>query len=152
MLVPGNCKTAVSRSGDWTEPRLNAVYREMAEFHNCAIVPARVRAPKDKPNVEGTAAPLSDRFLRGSGFHFIGTPVSISLDSRFPVTGIRIHSVDMMIACAVHSSPHPRLLEWLCVTSDSSVSPPFHQQKEDKAADSCKSAAYQSKHYRNSLH
>ena len=59
MLVPDNCKTAVIRSGDWTEPRLNAVYREMAEFYNCAIVPARVRAPKDKPNVEGTVGNIS---------------------------------------------------------------------------------------------
>ena len=33
--------------------------REMAEHYNIAIVPARVRKPKDKPNVEGTVGNIS---------------------------------------------------------------------------------------------
>lgn len=59
ILVPDNCKTAVIRNGDWSDPQVNAVYHEMAEYYNCAIVPARVRTPKDKPNAEGTVGVIS---------------------------------------------------------------------------------------------
>jgi hypothetical protein len=57
--VPDNCKTAVIHNHDWNNPQVNAVYHEMAEHYNCAIVPARVRAPKDKPNAEGTVGVIS---------------------------------------------------------------------------------------------
>ena len=33
---------------------INAVYQEMAEHYGTAIIPARVRSPKDKPNAEGS--------------------------------------------------------------------------------------------------
>ena len=33
LLVPDNCATAVDHSGDWSDPRINAVYREMAEHY-----------------------------------------------------------------------------------------------------------------------
>lgn len=59
ILVPDNCKTAVMHNGNWSDPQVNAVYHEMAEYYNCAIVPARVRAPKDKPNAEGTVGVIS---------------------------------------------------------------------------------------------
>ena len=35
----------------------------MAEHYNCAIVPARVRTPKDKPNAEGTVGIISTWIL-----------------------------------------------------------------------------------------
>ena len=59
ILVPDNCKTAVIHNGDWNDPQVNAVYHELAEHYNCAIVPARVRAPRDKPNAEGTVGVIS---------------------------------------------------------------------------------------------
>ncbi len=59
ILVPDNCKTAVIHNEDWNDPQVNAVYHEMAHYNNCAIVPARVRAPKDKPNAEGTVDVIS---------------------------------------------------------------------------------------------
>jgi len=31
----------------------------MAEHYGCAIIPARVRASKDKPNVEGSVGKIS---------------------------------------------------------------------------------------------
>ena len=63
ILVPDNCKTAVIRNGDWNDLRVNAVYHEMAEHYSCAIIPARVRAPKDKPNSEGTVGVISTWIL-----------------------------------------------------------------------------------------
>ena len=59
ILVPDNTKTAVLHTGDWYTTELNAVYHEMAEHYNTAILPARVRAPKDKPNAEGSVGVIS---------------------------------------------------------------------------------------------
>ena len=53
ILVPDNCFTAVYHTGDWYTPSLNTTYHEMAEHYGTAIIPARVRKPKDKPNAEG---------------------------------------------------------------------------------------------------
>ena len=38
---------------------INAVYQEMAEHYGTAIIPARVRSPKDKPNAEGSVGNIS---------------------------------------------------------------------------------------------
>ena len=59
ILVPDNCKTAVIRNRYRDDPRLNQVYYEMAEHYGTAIIPARVRKPKDKPNAEGTVGNIS---------------------------------------------------------------------------------------------
>lgn len=52
MLVPDNLKTGVEKP-DWYSPSINRTYHEMAEHYGTAVVPARVRKPKDKPNAEG---------------------------------------------------------------------------------------------------
>ena len=59
ILVPDNCKTAVIHNTDWYNQEVNTVYHEMAEHYNTAIVPARVRTPKDKPNAEGSVGVIS---------------------------------------------------------------------------------------------
>ncbi len=59
ILVPDNCKTAVIHNGGWKDQRINAIYHEMAEHYGTAIIPARVRAPKDKPNAEGSVGNIS---------------------------------------------------------------------------------------------
>jgi len=59
ILVPDNCKTAVVHNNDWYNQQLNTIYHEMAEYYNTAIIPARVRSPKDKPNVEGSVGNIS---------------------------------------------------------------------------------------------
>ena len=59
ILVPDNTKTAVIHNNDWYNQELNAIYHEMAEHYNTAIIPARVRAPKDKPNAEGSVGVIS---------------------------------------------------------------------------------------------
>jgi hypothetical protein len=58
LLVPDNLKTGVDRT-DWYSPTINKVYHEMAEHYDTAVVPARVRKPKDKPNAEGTVGNIS---------------------------------------------------------------------------------------------
>lgn len=58
MLIPDNLRTGVERS-DWFTPKINKTYHEMAEHYDTAVIPARVRAPKDKPSAEGTVGVIS---------------------------------------------------------------------------------------------
>lgn len=53
LVIPDNLKTGVTKNNKY-ETIINKSYNEMAEHYNTAIVPARVRKPKDKPNAEGT--------------------------------------------------------------------------------------------------
>ena len=59
ILVPDNTTTAVIHNNDWYNQELNTIYHEMAEHYNTAVIPARIRAPKDKPNVEGSVGVIS---------------------------------------------------------------------------------------------
>jgi len=51
ILVPDNCKTAVIHTNLY-DPQINHSYRDLARHYQVAIIPARVRKPKDKPSVE----------------------------------------------------------------------------------------------------
>ncbi len=51
LLVPDNLKSAVARPC-WYEPQANATYEELATHYGTAILPARVRRPRDKAKVE----------------------------------------------------------------------------------------------------
>jgi len=72
LLVPDNLRTGVSKA-DRYEPALNPAYARLAEHYGTAIVPARVKRPRDKPVVEGSvrfvanqvAAVLRDRRFVG---------------------------------------------------------------------------------------
>jgi transposase len=52
IISPDNCKTAV-KTPKYYEPVIHSSYWELAQHYAVAIVPARVRKPKDKPAVEG---------------------------------------------------------------------------------------------------
>ena len=50
-IVPDNLKSAVTRS-DRNEPVINPDFEAFAEHYGCAVVPARMRHPRDKALVE----------------------------------------------------------------------------------------------------
>ena len=52
LVVPDNLKTGVTRPCRY-EPDLNPTYQEMAAHYGFAVIPARVRKPRDKAKVEG---------------------------------------------------------------------------------------------------
>lgn len=58
ILVSDNLKTGVNSHTKF-EPVLNPIYRDMAEHYGTIVMPARVRRPKDKAEVEGTVKALS---------------------------------------------------------------------------------------------
>ena len=52
VVVPDNLRSGVSRACRY-EPDLNPSYAELAEHYGVAVVPARVRRPRDKAKAEG---------------------------------------------------------------------------------------------------
>jgi virulence-associated protein VapD len=56
-----NLKTGVIQADKYST-KLNKTYQELAEHYNTAILPARISAPKDKPNAEG-AVGLATRWI-----------------------------------------------------------------------------------------
>ena len=62
ILQCDNLKTGVLSHGE-SEIVLNKAYNEMAERYGVAILPCRVRAPKDKAMVEGTVGVVSNFIL-----------------------------------------------------------------------------------------
>jgi transposase len=50
IIVPDNLKQGV-KSPCWYDPDLNQTYLEMAQHYGVAVIPARVRKPRDYPEV-----------------------------------------------------------------------------------------------------
>lgn len=53
VLSPDNLKSAVTKAHRY-DPTINQAYTKLAEYYDVAVVPARVRTPKDKAIVERT--------------------------------------------------------------------------------------------------
>jgi len=62
ILVPDNLKTGVIKRTK-ADIILNRSYQEMAEHYGCAVIPTRVRTPKDKATVEGVVGIVSTYIL-----------------------------------------------------------------------------------------
>jgi len=71
IIVPDNCKTAVTKP-NFYDPVLNKTYYDMSLYYNVAIIPARVKRPRDKSSVEGSIGWLETwllEWLRGKLFN-----------------------------------------------------------------------------------
>ena len=58
ILVPDNLKTGITKHTRH-ETVVNKAYQEMAEHYRTAVLPARIRSPKDKATVEGNVGIIS---------------------------------------------------------------------------------------------
>ncbi len=58
-IVPDNLKTGVTKRPREGEIVLNDAYRELAAHYSAAVLPGRVRKPKDKASVEGTVGNIA---------------------------------------------------------------------------------------------
>lgn len=63
VVVPDNTKTGVT-SACFYEPELNPTYQALAEFYGTAVLPTRVKHPKDKAKVE-TSVKVVEGLLAG---------------------------------------------------------------------------------------
>lgn len=62
LLIPDNLKTGVTKNTRF-DTIINRSYTELADHYCTAVVPTRVRAPKDKPHAEGTVSYASTWIL-----------------------------------------------------------------------------------------
>lgn len=73
-IVPDNPKALITRASRY-EPDLNPSYQDFSEHYGVAIVPARVKTPRDKAKVE-TAVQIAERWilarLRHQAFFSLG--------------------------------------------------------------------------------
>ena len=74
IAVPDNCKTAITKS-NYYDPKYNPAYWELAKHYGIAVIPARIKKPKDKSVVEGNIGWLETwllEWLRGQMFFSFG--------------------------------------------------------------------------------
>lgn len=64
-IVPDNLKTGVTRHPTEGEIVLNDAYRHMAAHYSAAVLPGRVRKPKDKASVENTVGHIATWVIAG---------------------------------------------------------------------------------------
>jgi len=62
VVVPDNLKSAVTKPG-YYDPKLNPAYWELAKHYDVAVIPARIRKPKDKAAVESSVGWLETWLL-----------------------------------------------------------------------------------------
>ena len=53
VAVPDNCKTAITKP-NYYDPKYNPAYFDLAKHYGIAVIPARIKKPKDKSIVEGS--------------------------------------------------------------------------------------------------
>lgn len=74
ILVPDNDKSAVTKASKY-DSILNSSFNDLVEYYGCECIPARVRKPKDKPNVEKAVFDAAERYImvkiRNMQFHSI---------------------------------------------------------------------------------
>ena len=70
IVIPDNCKAAITKA-NYYDPTYNPAYYDLAKHYGIAVIPARVKKPKDKPVVEGTIGWIETwllEWLRGQMF------------------------------------------------------------------------------------
>ena len=60
-LVPDNLKAGITKPSRY-EPGINRTYQDLADHYGCAVLPTRVRKPRDKAKVE-VAVQIVERFV-----------------------------------------------------------------------------------------
>lgn len=74
IFVPDNDKSAVTKTSKY-DTVLNSSFAELVEYYGAVCIPARVRTPKDKPNVEKSVFDAVERYImlkiRNDQFHSI---------------------------------------------------------------------------------
>jgi hypothetical protein len=62
IIVPDNLRSGIAQS-DRYEPGIQVTYHEMARYYRCAVIPARVRKPRDKAKAESAVQGIEERIL-----------------------------------------------------------------------------------------
>lgn len=140
-LVPDNTKSAV-RKVDRYEPFLHPLYEKMAEHYGIAVLPARVRAPKDKAVVEGNVGFVQRYILGGlrnrqffSLFEIneaIREMLAALNNEPMPSYGNQTRYQRFCMLDAEHARPLPASrFEMVAVKLNATVAPNYHFRFDD---------------------
>lgn len=83
-VVPDNTKTGVKHPCRY-DPELNPAYQNLAEHYNTAVIPARVRKPRDKAKAENAVQNVGQRIiaaLRNANLSSFGEAVQAVREKR----------------------------------------------------------------------
>lgn len=140
-LVPDNLKSAVKK-WDRYEPFLHPLYEKMAEHYGIAVLPARVRAPKDKAVVESNVG-FVQRYilgrLRNRQFFSLAEindairELLIALNNEpMPSYGNQTRYQRFCMLDAEHARPLPTSrFEMIAVKLNVTVAPNYHVRFDD---------------------
>jgi len=67
-LIPDNLASGVTKAHHY-DPDINATYQQMAEYYGTAVIPARVRKPRDKASVESVVGYVTRQLLMALRHH-----------------------------------------------------------------------------------
>jgi len=104
LVICDNCKQAVIANKDWIQPELNQDYAEWAEHNHTVILPAKVRKPKFKSNVENAVGILEEGL-----FHILEERQYFSLE-QFNVD--LWAELEKLNAADFKAKPHSRKYYW----------------------------------------
>jgi transposase len=102
LLVCDNLKTGITKACFY-DPGVQRTYQEMAAHYGCAVLPARVRKPRDKPKVESGVQNVEQRVLaplRDHTFFHLATlnealaPLLRDMNTR-PMQGTKLSRADL---------------------------------------------------------
>ncbi len=151
-LIPDNTKTAVTDANYW-DPVLNRSYHALGRHYNVAIVPARVRKPRDKPSAENAVrlvemwvlAPLRHRQFFSLAEANAALAEKIEEWNNRPFARLDVFLTATAVAIFHHGgrvASHPRSAAKAHHTTASEHLPPAHQAMAGRTPDKlCAEAA-----------
>ena len=96
ILVPDNLKSGVTCPNRY-EPDINPTYNEMAKHYGIAVIPARIRKPKDKAKVESAVKFVENRILaalRNHTFFSIGELNNVIAEKLTELNNLKFQKLD----------------------------------------------------------
>jgi transposase len=90
LLVPDNLKSGVTQAHRY-EPDLNPTYQEMAAHYGVAVLPARVRKPRDKAKVESGVLVVERWILARLRHHTFFSLADLNTTLRSLLTALNQH-------------------------------------------------------------
>jgi transposase len=110
-IVPDNLRTGVAKAHRY-DPDINRAYQDFAEYYQLAVLPARVRKPRDKAKVESGVLVVERWILARLGFG----PHKTQADPKFCMPPISVFYGDIKsgsfsaFASQDAVARHPRVL------------------------------------------
>jgi transposase len=111
ILVPDNLKSGVTHPSRY-EPDINPTYHEMAKHYGIAVIPARVRKPRDKAKVESAVRFVENRILaalRNHTFFSLSELNAVLVEKVRELNHLKFQKLDTTRHAMFHKTDKPAL-------------------------------------------